>query len=101
MRKNPPLNLARSATSLLPVELESLGQGNAQSLQEFLARGFLAIDSGHFLDPPDPRIAFLLDDRGKRLLHRIPPSTGIAKRPKVLTPAFSGAPPGASAARRC
>jgi hypothetical protein len=35
--------LARSATGLLPVELKSFRQGNAQSLQKFISRCFPSV----------------------------------------------------------
>ena len=67
---------ACGATGLNSIELNGLGDGNVQGLQEFLARGLLAVNAGDFLNPADPPICVLLYYRSIRLLHFFTSDTG-------------------------
>ena len=56
---------------ILAIELQDFPERGFECCKPLFARCFLAIDARDFLNPPDPPIAFLLDDCGVGLIHGI------------------------------
>jgi hypothetical protein len=56
-------------TRVPALEFKRFPQRNAKAVHQLLARGSLAFDTRHFLDPADPPLAGLLYDGGVSVLH--------------------------------